>query len=661
MNTFDKKEFSHVLATTLRSFTTPEHTSLTCSDVKGELEFRVNLTKTNKRVVIRSTIGKDGKSAPRGKDSIRIWLEYFWPKTGRWHPLKKHKTRWTTRADGWESRLSKKVEEMVRLGWKDSGYEPEGPRPEPKPEPKPKPESKPEPKPKKSRDFISRPTAVAVGQSKKAFEPSRYQSAIFDFVKSGQGHGVVNAVAGSGKTTTNIGCLEYTDPKMDIALVAFNRHIAEEQAQKAPSHVQACTLHSLGYSNIRSSSSGAAPKVDPYKVSNILRNIERDSRTPFNVVDLLAVYRRDIAKLVSLVKNTLADLSDTSLAFLCDRYGLNFNGSEKEAFELARRAYTASSKQHSVIDYDDMIEWCATSKVSCEAFDVLVVDEAQDLNKAQIEMALRSVRSDGRILATGDRWQSIYGFRGADTNAIPSIIERLGATQLPLSITYRCPVAVVEMVNQSFPEIDFQARKNAKEGQVRHIEAGQLVTNVAEGDLVLCRVNAPLVRPAFELLRQGTKAVILGRDIGHSLDNLVRKMIKKHDVVSLNSLVHTLAEYEQREVQKLLEAKKTGQAQTVEDQVETIIALSDGAESIHEVQARIKDVFSDTREGVTFSSVHKAKGTEAENVFILKPELMPHPKAKMAWEAQQERNIKYVAWTRAKDTLTFVRTEERRK
>jgi len=90
------------------------------------------------------------------------------------------------------------------------------------------------------------------------------------------------------------------------------------------------------------------------------------------------------------------------------------------------------------------------------------------------------------------------------------------------------------------------------------------------------------------------------------------------------------------------------------DKVETIVALSDGLETINSLEHRILDVFSDDAEGVVFSTVHKAKGLEADHVSILEPQLMPHPAASKEWELAQERNIEYVALTRSKETLVFV-------
>jgi superfamily I DNA/RNA helicase len=82
--------------------------------------------------------------------------------------------------------------------------------------------------------------------------------------------------------------------------------------------------------------------------------------------------------------------------------------------------------------------------------------------------------------------------------------------------------------------------------------------------------------------------------------------------------------------------------------------LSEGCTTIRELQDKIDAIFSDDAEGVVFSSIHKAKGLEAERVFILHPELMPHPMAKQDWEQVQERNIEYVAITRTLSELIYV-------
>jgi len=262
---------------------------------------------------------------------------------------------------------------------------------------------------------------------------------------------------------------------------------------------------------------------------------------------------------------------------------------------------------------------------------------------------------DGRRLYVADNivvGNSIYGFRGADAEAVPNIIKRLDAKVLPLSITYRCPKSHVRLAQELVPTIE--AADDAIEGLIEDISFYEFSQEAKPGDLVLCRCNAPLVAPAFSLIRRGVKAVILGRDIGKSLMALVKKVQKKHKVITLTDTLAALEEYSQKEITKLLAAKKTTRATSLEDRVETILALSDGCETVSELERKTEEIFSDDAEGVTFSSVHKAKGGQAERVFILAPHLMPHPRATQEWEIEQEKNIIYVSKTRATKELYFV-------
>jgi superfamily I DNA/RNA helicase len=82
--------------------------------------------------------------------------------------------------------------------------------------------------------------------------------------------------------------------------------------------------------------------------------------------------------------------------------------------------------------------------------------------------------------------------------------------------------------------------------------------------------------------------------------------------------------------------------------------MSEGANSVAELMTRCETLFSDDKSAVTLSTVHKAKGLEADNVYILRPELMPHPMAKTPEAIAQESNIEYVAVTRTKNKLVFV-------
>jgi DNA helicase II / ATP-dependent DNA helicase PcrA len=284
-----------------------------------------------------------------------------------------------------------------------------------------------------------------------------------------------------------------------------------------------------------------------------------------------------------------------------------------------------------------------------EKYDWVFVDEAQDLNAAQLQMVLSSISPAGRILAVGDRFQSIYGFMGADVNSIPNIIEALKATVLPLNMTRRCPKNVVEEAQRLVPAI--YANEDAEEGIVTRSTQAIMRQQVKDGDLVLCRINAPLVRSAYAVIKRGQKAVIRGRDIGKGLLALIDKLSPS----SVIGLAAKLSDYRYKEIARLTAANKKYSIDALNDKCDTLEALMEGMSDLSELKARIKTIFDDdTKTGVIFSSIHRAKGDESYRVWIMHPELLPHPRAVQDWQLQQERNLEYVAITRSKRELIWV-------
>jgi superfamily I DNA/RNA helicase len=133
---------------------------------------------------------------------------------------------------------------------------------------------------------------------------------------------------------------------------------------------------------------------------------------------------------------------------------------------------------------------------------------------------------------------------------------------------------------------------------------------------------------------------------------------KRSSIYNLTPFLRELVSYRDSEVVKLMSAKKESRAASLDDQTNTIIALASQCETISDLNVRIAEVFNDERQGVTFSSIHKAKGLEAERVFILLPEIIPHKMSRQSWQLEQEYNLKYVAITRAKSELFFVQGTE---
>jgi len=274
-------------------------------------------------------------------------------------------------------------------------------------------------------------------------------------------------------------------------------------------------------------------------------------------------------------------------------------------------------------------------------FDRVFVDETQDLNAAQIELALRAVKADGRILAVGDPRQAIYRFRGADEFAFDNVKTRLSATELPLSVCYRCCKSVIREAQEIVPGIE--SAPDADEGEVRTATYREMRRDAQPGDFVLSRTNAPLVSLCLGLLSEGRKAAIQGRDIGASLGALVKKS-KVRDVEALRSYVE---EWAAKECSRL--AAKHRDTQLVEDKAACLLAISEGAATVQDVIDRIESLFSDTSDEsrIMLSTTHKAKGLERDRVWMLSATYRRRP-------GVEEDNLAYVAITRARKTLVLV-------
>ena len=305
-------------------------------------------------------------------------------------------------------------------------------------------------------------------------------------------------------------------------------------------------------------------------------------------------------------------------------------------------------KQTNEIDFDDMIWLPLVNDYPLPQFDILFVDEAQDFNEMQRQLVLACTQL-GRCIIVGDKNQAIYGFRGADSGSMSIFENQLKArgstvNSFGLTLTWRCPKSVVAEANRYVKE--FNCLETAEDGQV-HVNA---YLNPQKGDMVLCRYNAPLVSAFYDLITQGKSAYILGRDMHKGLVNYVKK-ITKHNNMSSEEFMNLLTVDFKVNHAKLIDADKQNQANTLSDKFECVKIFASKADTVGGIIAEIERLFnSKTKGDIQLSTVHKAKGLEADNVFILATERMPHPKAT---NMQEERNICYVAITRAKKNLYY--------
>lgn len=180
---------------------------------------------------------------------------------------------------------------------------------------------------------------------------------------------------------------------------------------------------------------------------------------------------------------------------------------------------------------------------------------------------------------------------------------------------------------------------------------------------ILCRNTAPLIEFALALLRRGIACHVVGKDIQVGLDILLDKCAKgtngyEGDGGNKNETQIRLREHAVREGEKLRRKGKKEQAATLEDKCTALSILIGQTEGpgINAVKAKLKAIFANG-DGITLSTIHKAKGLEWETVFLLDWHLLPSRYAETKDELTQERNLQYVAVTRAKLHLKYIKSE----
>jgi ATP-dependent exoDNAse (exonuclease V) beta subunit len=280
-------------------------------------------------------------------------------------------------------------------------------------------------------------------------------------------------------------------------------------------------------------------------------------------------------------------------------------------------------------------------------YDLVVVDEMQDMSKAQLLMAQAVCR--GRIAGFGDRRQAIYGFRGADTGSMDRIKAELQAGELPLTITYRCSQAVTRRAQALVPAIE--AAPSNPEGSVSEVTYTDMLMAAQPGDFILSRLNAPLVSATLRLLLMRKKAKMRGRQIGQGLIGLIRRLTRGNlSAITITVLEERLDTWERKTVTKLLAGNQRDLAEKVRDQAAMIRAFSEDAPSVQRVVTDIEQLFTDVEDSdlVLLSSIHKAKGLEASTVYVLQETLYRRG------ITDEESNCEYVSVTRAIEHLKIV-------
>ena len=500
------------------------------------------------------------------------------------------------------------------------------------------------------------------------------QDAIFDWFASGSGNLLVRARAGTGKTSTIIEGVERA-PEKRICVAAFNKAIAVElQSRFRSENVRAKTLHALGFGIIKrqlphvelDTEGGRGLELARAGVQLVADYEEKRAPLPGelrNIANMHTKIREILGDPLMLWPDGVAQLevcdwllaADAAWGEISDQLFWNFERCVEAAFAAVQVAVQEPPKKG--VDFADMIFLPIALGWAQPRFDLLVVDEAQDMSALQLDLAQRVCK--GRFALIGDDRQAIYGFRGADVGCLDRLKGELGAQELTLTTTYRCPKSVVRIARKFVSDI--VAREDADQGWV---EAGLTIEDMfaltVPGDFVLSRSNAALASAYLGLLKAGIATYIKGRDLGKRALERVTKLAKKlPKPVTFEALEKALAEWFEKRCQefdaKMHDAEKVKERKwQLQDDCTVIHAFIAGSSDYDDLLKRLKTCGSgdDTpvrSDMVMCSTVHKAKGLEAQRVWLLGSSF--HGNAR---EVSEESNICYVAVTRSKGDLFLV-------
>ncbi len=480
------------------------------------------------------------------------------------------------------------------------------------------------------------------------------------------GNFCLRARAGTGKSYT---LLDLTDdyapefPAHEITLCAFNTSAAKELSDKlkARGHedwkkINACTIHSLGFGLVKFAFRLTQRDVNKNKVRDLI-----DARNN----DFYREHCSSIQRLVSFAKLEGfgffpdAQIGDVGAWYkIADHYDVNgFDDTSTldGVIEAAQQIYRASLAQVEVVDFDDMILFPLVKNLRVRfQKDLLIVDEFQDAGRARQALLAKFVKANGIMVVVGDDRQGIYGFAGAQADALDKWVALKNAQVLPLTVCWRCPQAVIREAQTLVPDIEWAP--NAVEGEVTRTE--DLPEKMETTDAILCRNTAPLIERAYALLRRGIACKVEGREIGTGLLRLVNRWKR---VATIDQFLVKLEDYKQREMQKALAKGNEAKSEEVADRCETLVHLCNvcldrRTPQLDDLRAFIEQMFADDVKGVTtLCTYHRSKGREWQRVFLIEhAKRCPSPWAKQDWQKHQEANLAYVAITRAQHTLTYV-------
>lgn len=504
-------------------------------------------------------------------------------------------------------------------------------------------------------------------------------------------HIIINAGAGSGKTTTitesvskmygRRPSITFTEEQAAICDAMQDQypgrvHMTSFTVDAAEQLAERCPISMLGEKEVTSSSTygmglrfakekGEAGVIDRWGhkyrtiVTDVLGapKVESDKKRPGlweALVELQSKIRLDLKKTVT---------GDDMVKY-ANNFGIDLEARFVDDATTAMNGVLAAGREnYRTYDFTDMVYLPNVKNYIRKRYETLVVDEFQDMNLAQQELCLGV--SHRRVLI-GDPHQAIYGFAGADNIAFDRITAYLNGTQrgvrsFPLNESRRCAKRIVARANELVDSL--RAMPSAPEGEhkvywskgafmdefVKEIKDVYDQPLIPKGKemMIICPTNAPLISLMFKLQKRGIRSYVHGKDITESMQRFIAKCDK--GIVDLREQVNNRLD--------MWLARKPSKTRDLQvDLYSAIAEIAEQATTVNDVRDAIASVFSDEpRPGwLKMCSIHRSKGLEAGTVVIWEVNNCKSKWSRLPWEHQQDINLEYVAITRAKHRLVEV-------
>jgi len=451
------------------------------------------------------------------------------------------------------------------------------------------------------------------------FTPTDEQQTIFDYLKS-----------------------EFPKPEASVCFFAHNTSTRDKLTADLPKGTPVYTFHGAGQSALirkhryQKLSYNRADTIISAITGKFLRDMPTEMKRNWYAVK----------KYVDYCKLECCEINQESYNYIRMKYSdMSIATFASNWSEQAHDLMTRSQVVNGYVEFVDML-WLGMRAITKPIYDIGFIDESQDISKCSYALVTRLCRN---VIFCGDKNQAINAFAGA-SEEMYNHIEKVADAVLPLKMTLRNPPFICEKANWLRPGGVIQGpnQSPASEHTITYDSLPEkLVTQCKpKNTLIISRTNAAIISTAILLHKKGIPCQIVDKDLADEIKKFFNMFFTK-DISKLYQKLDSYREQNSR-------SKNPLWVQFVEDKCHYCRELLDQVKSWDQLMDLLKATFEKHLDGFKLCSIHKSKGLEAVNIFIINPPVemqiaMNHPIAR-----EQEINLHFVALTRCSSNLFWV-------